>query len=63
MVPSVQLEWKVTLSESRETYSMHKSKIMDSILVRGDNLELDKCLNDGFLSYSNSHFSIHKKLG
>ncbi len=63
MVPSVQLKWKVTLSESRETYSMYKSEIMDSILARGDSLKLDKCVNDGFLSYTNSHFSIHKKLG
>ncbi len=36
---------------------------MDSILASDDSLKLDKCLNDGFLSYTNSHFSIHKKLG
>ncbi len=42
--------------------NMYKSKIMDSILARGDSLKLDKVLMMDFCP-TNSRFSIHKNLG
>ncbi len=43
--------------------NMYKSKIMDSILARGDSLKLDKSLNDGFLSNKQPLFNSQEGLG